>query len=237
MIQILESITVGLIHNVLPTGSLHDFDFFYLLFFFLLKYLIIFSAVMVVISINAIYSVFFLILLFISVSVLTIAVGAEFLGITFIIVYVGAIAVLFLFVVMMLNVNQSELNSNDRTVFLYFVTAFILLLSFAQYLNGAIYQGFGFYSLLKPSEVSLSIIYQFSYKEWVDLIFRSDNILVLGSVLYTYYFHLFILAGFILLLAMVSSIVLTLNYTHSLKAQDKYIQVTRQLNHAVLVRN
>lgn len=236
MVHTIESITVSLIHNVLAAGSVHS-DFIHILFFFSLKYLIIFSAVMVVISVNAIYSVFFLILLFINIAVLTIVIGAEFLGITFIIVYVGAIAVLFLFVVMMLNVNQSELNANDRTVFVYFVAAFILLLTFAQYLNGSIYQGFGFYGLLKSSETSLSIMYSFHYKEWVDLIFKSDNILVLGSVLYTYYFHLFLLAGFILLLAMISSIVLTLNYTHSFKAQDKYIQVTRQLNHAVMVRH
>jgi NADH:ubiquinone oxidoreductase subunit 6 (subunit J) len=234
MVNTIESIVVGSIHNVLGFGHSYS-DFFAIFSLFFMKYSIVFSAIMVVISINAIYSVFFLILLFINVAILVIALGAEFLGITFIIVYVGAIAVLFLFVVMMLNINQVEISESNQTSFLYFVSAFLLLILFAKYLTSFVYNGFGFNSLLTTIEDSLTPIYSFEYKDWASLVFKTDNILVLGSLLYTYYFHLFILAGFILLLAMVSSIALTLNYTSSPKSQDKYMQITRQLNQIVQI--
>lgn len=235
MFNVLESIIIGLFHNVLGFGHIY-FTFSLILSFFLIKYLIIFSAIMVVISTNAIYSVFFLILLFINVAILTVALGVEFIGITFIIVYVGAIAVLFLFVVMMLNVNQSEINLNSPSFFLYFFLSFILLIFLSSYLTNSLYGGFGFHSLMAVNDSSLTIFYSFKYQNWADFIFKADNISVLGTLLYTYYFHLFILAGFVLLLAMVSSIVLTLNYTPSLRSQDKYIQVTRQLTRAIQIR-
>jgi len=235
MVNIIESITVGLFHNVLGFGHIY-YNFPLIFLFFLIKYLIILSAVMVVISVNAIYSVFFLIFLFINVAILTVALGVEFLGITFIIVDVGAIAVLFLFVVMMLNINKSEINiSKSPSFFLYFFFTFILLLAFSKYLATAIYGNFGFGGL--PSQDSfLTVFYSFQYRDWTNFIFKADNIIVLGTLLYTYYFHLFILVGFILLLAMVSSIVLTLNYTTSAKSQNKYIQITRQLNRAIQIR-
>ena len=76
------------------------------LFFFFFSTITVFAALMVTISKNTVYSVFFLILVFITVSILFIMIGAEFLGMIMLIVYVGAVAVLFLFVVMMLNINE-----------------------------------------------------------------------------------------------------------------------------------
>ena len=78
------------------------------LFFYFFSTIAVFSAVMVTLSRNTVYSVFFLILVFVSISILFIMIGAEFLGMIMLIVYVGAVAVLFLFVVMMLNVKISE---------------------------------------------------------------------------------------------------------------------------------
>ena len=78
------------------------------LFFYFFSTIAVFSAVMVTISKNTVYSVFFLILVFVSVSILFIMIGAEFLGMIMLIVYVGAVAVLFLFVVMMLNVTEER---------------------------------------------------------------------------------------------------------------------------------
>ena len=79
------------------------------LFFYFFSTIAVFSAVMVTVSRNTVYSVFFLILVFVSISALFIMIGAEFLGMIMLIVYVGAVAVLFLFVVMMLNINFTEL--------------------------------------------------------------------------------------------------------------------------------
>ena len=84
------------------------------LFFYLFSTIAVFSAIMVTISRNTVYSVFFLILVFISISILFIMIGAEFLGMIMLIVYVGAVAVLFLFVVMMLNVTQQPIKFSKK---------------------------------------------------------------------------------------------------------------------------
>ena len=88
------------------------------LFFYFFSTIAIFSAVMVTVSKNSVYSVFFLILVFVSVSILFIMIGAEFLGIIMLIVYVGAVAVLFLFVVMMLNVKEQTTKRSSRKGFI-----------------------------------------------------------------------------------------------------------------------
>ena len=84
------------------------------IFFYFFSAIAIFSSSMVIVSRNTVYSVFFLILVFVSVSILFIMIGAEFLGMIMLIVYVGAVAVLFLFVVMMLNITEQITNRNTR---------------------------------------------------------------------------------------------------------------------------
>ena len=86
----------------------------YSLFFYLFSTIAVFSAIMVTISKNTVYSVFFLILVFVTISTLFIMIGAEFLGMIMLIVYVGAVAVLFLFVVMMLNVTQQSIKFSKK---------------------------------------------------------------------------------------------------------------------------
>ena len=87
---------------------------FHTLFFYLFSAIAVFSAIMVTISRNTVYSVFFLILVFVSISILFIMIGAEFLGMILLIVYVGAVSVLFLFVVMMLNVVEQKTKPSLR---------------------------------------------------------------------------------------------------------------------------
>ena len=88
------------------------------IFFYFFSTIAVFSSVMVTISRNTVYSVFFLILVFVSISILFIMIGAEFLGMIMLIVYVGAVAVLFLFVVMMLNVTEKKKNITSRKGFI-----------------------------------------------------------------------------------------------------------------------
>ena len=88
------------------------------LFFYFFSSIAVLSAILVTISRNTVYSVFFLISVFVSISILFIMIGAEFLGMIMLIVYVGAVAVLFLFVVMMLNVKEQSIKKPTRKGFI-----------------------------------------------------------------------------------------------------------------------
>jgi NADH-quinone oxidoreductase subunit J len=191
-----------------------------------LMFLMIFAAFMVVFSSNPINSVLYLILLFVSTAFSFIMLGAEFLGITLIIVYVGAIAVLFLFAVMMLNINKSEFVGFD----FYFFFSLVLVICFFYFLQTIVYDGVNFIHIFSNS--------QDFYLEWVNLLIWKNNVEVIGSILYTYYAHLFILSSLILLIAMIASIVLTLGRIqpkHS-KLQDKYKQIEQSVGAAVRLR-
>lgn len=183
----------------------------YIIFLFF-KFIIIVSAIMVVTSKNPIHSVLFLILVFCSSAGLLLLLGAEFLAMVFVVVYVGAIAVLFLFVVMMLNIRMIELN---ESFLLYFpfsaLVAFILIIQFGYLFfdNGA------------------SLLSSFTYVNWFAESYSLFNIEVLGLVLYTHYFISFVLAGLILLVAMIGSIVLTLTHRLNVKRQQIYSQLLR----------
>ena len=165
------------------------------IFFYVFSIIAVVSAIMVTVSKNTVHSVFFLILDFISISCLFIMIGAEFLGMIMLIVYVGAVAVLFLFVVMMLNVAQqknqwfiSEENSGHIPV-------------------GLLISAIIFFELI-------IVIGGWKYKP--DLFISSSSISneitnthSLGQVLYTDYIHIFQISGMILLIAMIGAIVLT----------------------------
>ena len=192
------------------------------IFFYIFSLIAIVSAIMVTVSKNTVHSVFFLILDFISISCLFIMIGAEFLGMIMLIVYVGAVAVLFLFVVMMLNVAQqknqwflSEEVSNHIPV-------------------GLIISAIIFFEL---------IIVIGGWKYRPDL-FNSDNLLItneisnthsLGQVLYTDYIHVFQLSGMILLIAMIGAIVLTFRKREGVKTQSYIKQISRERSEGVEV--
>ena len=180
-----------------------------LLHFFLVSFLIL-SSFFVFLSSNPVHSVLFLILSFVSSASLLFIFGADFLGVLFIIIYVGAIAVLFLFVVMMLDVKTNTfLNTTYLFLFL-FLSAFITL---NIYLNlNLIFLDFNF-------EIYKEF---FNWEKYID---NLTNIGVLGQSLYNYFLSCFLLAGLILLIAMVGAIVLTL----SLNKQKSFEIISRQL--------
>ncbi len=180
---------------------------------------------MLTVSRNTVHSVFFLILDFISVSCLFIMIGAEFLGMIMLIVYVGAVAVLFLFVVMMLNVSQQK---NQ-----WFVTEE----SSSHLPIGLIVSIIIFFELI-------IVIGGWKYKP--DLIVSSSNLGVsfnttnthsIGEVLYTDYIHLFQLSGMILLVAMIGAIVLTFRKRSGLKRQSYFKQISRERSESVELVN
>ena len=191
------------------------------IFFYVFSVIAVVSAIMVTVSKNTVHSVFFLILDFISISCLFIMIGAEFLGMIMLIVYVGAVAVLFLFVVMMLNVAQqknqwfiSEENSGHIPV-------------------GLLISAIIFFELI-------IVIGGWKFKpdllETTNLISNEiSNTHSLGQVLYTDYIHIFQISGMILLIAMIGAIVLTYRQREGVKKQSYVKQISRERSEGVEV--
>ena len=186
------------------------------IFFYTFSFIAIVSAIMLTVSKNTVHSVFFLILDFISISCLFIMIGAEFLGMIMLIVYVGAVAVLFLFVVMMFNVAQqkNELfvkakDSNHIPIGL--IVSIIIFFELIIVIGGWKY---------KPE-----LVESFST---VGINLTNSNTHSIGQVLYTDYIHLFQLSGMILLVAMIGAIVLTFRKRSGVKKQSYFKQISRE---------
>jgi NADH-quinone oxidoreductase subunit J len=191
------------------------------IFFYIFSLIAIIAAIMVTVSKNTVHSVFFLILDFISISCLFIMIGAEFLGMIMLIVYVGAVAVLFLFVVMMFNVAQqkNELlvkaeDSNHIPIGL--IVSIIIFFELIIVIGGWKY---------KPE-----LVESFST---VGINLTNSNTHSIGQVLYTDYIHLFQLSGMILLVAMIGAIVLTFRKRSGVKKQSYFKQISRERNESV----
>ena len=180
----------------------------YSISFYFFSFIIVLSALMVVSSKNPVHSVLFLILCFFSSSGIFILLGAEFLAMILIVVYVGAVAVLFLFVVMMLDINFIKLREG-----------------FLQYLPFGALLGI----VLLAELILIFINFKFNnigveYHS-TPVIKEIENTKDIGLVLYTEYFYLFQLSGLILLVAMIGSIVLTLRNRTGVKRQNIYKQI------------
>ena len=190
------------------------------LFFYIFSIIAIISAIMVIASKNTVHSVFFLILDFISISCLFIMIGAEFLGMIMLIVYVGAVAILFLFVVMMLNVAQqkNEWFTSQKSSTHIPIGLLISLIIFFELI--IVIGGWKYKSDLVDS-ISIKINSSMT------------NTQSLGNVIYTDYIHLFQLSGMILLVAMIGAIVLTFRQRTGVKRQSYFKQISREKNDGV----
>ena len=189
------------------------------LFFYFFSIITVGSALMVIVSKNTVHAVFFLILDFISVGCLFIMIGAEFLGMIMLIVYVGAVAVLFLFVVMMLNVaeqKQSWFRGQKSThIPIGLIVSIIILLEVLVVVGGWKYKT------------------NFVNTESIAINSNFSNTHLLGNVLYTDYIHLFQVAGVILLLSMIGAIVLTYRKREGVKTQSYINQISREKESSV----
>ena len=193
----------------------------YSIFFYIFSIIAVFSAIMVTVSRNTVHSVFFLILDFISISCLFIMIGAEFIGMIMLIVYVGAVAVLFLFVVMMFNVSQQN-NEQLREKKNLNHIPIGLLISTVIFFELIIVAGGWKY---KPE-----LLKSFSS---IGIDSNTTNTHEIGNVLYTDYIHIFQLSGMILLVAMIGAIVLTFRKREGIKRQSYFKQISRERNEAV----
>ena len=185
------------------------------IFFYTFSIIAVVSAIMVTASKNTVHSVFFLILDFISISCLFIMIGAEFLGMIMLIVYVGAVAVLFLFVVMMLNVAQQK----------------------NQWFAGQATSKHIPVGLIISTLIFFEIIIVIGGWKYKPEIFDINNSLAntsvsnthsLGQILYTDYIHVFQISGMILLVAMIGAIVLTFRQRSGVKRQSYMKQISRE---------
>jgi NADH-quinone oxidoreductase subunit J len=203
--------------------DLVSLDFFTIYFFFT-SLVLIFCSFNVVFAKNPIDSLLSLVVCFISTTFYLIILKVEFLALIFIIIYVGAIAVLFLFCIMMVNIKLMEVQDSFLRylpvsiviIFIFFLEIFLISLSFF---------GEGY----KLSNLSSEYLSNQYYNDWVNFFFSSDktNILILGEYLYTYGFVWFFLSSFILLVSMVGSIILTLHNRYGLRRQIFFNQFSR----------
>jgi len=185
------------------------------IFFYTFSLIAIISAIMVTVSKNTVHSVFFLILDFISISCLFIMIGAEFLGMIMLIVYVGAVAVLFLFVVMMLNVAQQKnqwfsSEGSSKHIPIGLIISTIIFFELIIVIGGWKF---------KPDLVT-------SMSLTIDQ--NISNTHSIGYTLYTDYIHVFQLSGMLLLVAMIGAIVLTFRQRTGVKRQSYFNQISRE---------
>ncbi len=186
------------------------------LFFYLFSAVMIASAFMVITARNPVHSVLFLILAFVNAAGLFLLLGAEFLAMILIIVYVGAVAVLFLFVVMMLDVDFAELKQGfQRNLPIGATIGGIVLIELAFCVGAWTLGGMAISQTTTPMPPGLS------------------NTAALGRVLYTQYMYLFEVAGLVLLTAMIGAIVLTLHHKKGVKRQNIAAQNERTAKSAV----
>ena len=191
------------------------------IFFYFFSILAIFSALMVITSRSTVNSVFFLILDFISVGCLFIMVGAEFLGMILLIVYVGAVAVLFLFVVMMLNVAQQKqswfIGQKSTHIPSGLIVSVLIFLELLVVVGGWKYKE----NIMSSSNLVIDT--------------STSNTHSIGNVMYTEYILFFQLSGIILLLAMVGAIILTYRKRENVKTQSYLKQISRDKSSAVML--
>ena len=186
------------------------------LVFYFFSFVTVASSLAVISARNTVHAVFFLILDFVSISCLFIMMGAEYLGMLTLIVYVGAVAVLFLFVVMMLNVNFKELRAGFLS-YLPFgsLIGIVLLIEICLMVTTWKYKD----SFIKTSEIKINS--------------NLSNTEAIGNVLYTDFLHYFQISGLILLVAMIGAILLTFRRKDNLKRQDITKQISRERNESV----
>jgi NADH-quinone oxidoreductase subunit J len=204
--------------------------------------LLLVSSFFVISSRNPVHSVMFLVVVFLSAAGLLFCLEVEFLALSFIIVYVGAIAILFLFVVMMLDI---KIGDNSLGSFNYGMLGLFFSLLFSIGIILPLFEGVSVYpypetGLFDNMTSFLNITNQstgYSYISWFNQIDFITNLESIGQILYTYYFVFFLMAGFILFVSMTGALMLTLTLKKSVKKQIVYKQLARHNENAFLNQN
>ena len=192
--------------------------------FYLFSSFALISGVMVIQAKNPVHSVLFLILVFFNSAGLLIMLGLDFFAMIFLVVYVGAIAVLFLFVVMMLNIKLAEINEKRlRYLPIGGLLGILFLLEIFVIVDNDLIPLLNHNSGI-PENLSISI----AFTQWASMKESLTNISALGNIIYTYYFYFFCMASLILLVAMIGAIVLTMHKGVTHKRQQVFQQNSRE---------
>ena len=209
---------------------------FDVILFYLFSTLALLSGFCTVTSKNPIHSVLFLVFVFFNTASLLILLGVEFLAMLFLIVYVGAVAVLFLFVMMMLNVKISE---SRASIYRYLPLGLFLSVLFLFEISLIVEKDLNSLETIKFDK-NMGEVLQNEFLtniSWVEMVIAPSNVDVIGSVLFTYYSYFFIVASFILLVAMIGAITLTLHRRRDVRRQDIYKQLQRDFENATNLVN
>ncbi len=191
----------------------------YGLFFYAFAALLVISSLVVISVKSPVHSVLWLIFAFFNAAGLFILLNAEFLAMTLVIVYVGAVAVLFLFVVMMINVNFAKLKEGfHQNLPMCILIALVLLVDL-------------FLVVIKSGQATGNLMLSLSFADFGDL----SNTHAIGSVLYTKFMPIFIIAGLILLVAMISAIILTHRERKNVRRQNAAKQYSRSVSESMSV--
>lgn len=183
-------------------------------FYVILLLSLVGCSIFVLISTNSVHSVLYLILCFLHAALILFIFNIEFLGLAFIIIYVGAVAVLFLFVVMMLNVKEDCVDFTLEE-FLIPLVFFVM-----------------FYTIVKDTFLKWDINDSYFFSFFDDL----TNINVFGQLLYNYNLLYVLIAGFVLLIAIIGPVTLTLNY-NNIKVVSAYKQLSRSENTITFIKS
>lgn len=200
-----------------------DSTFIHSFFFFFFSALAIISAVSVIFVNNPIYAILYLISVFFNSALLLLLLDLEFFAVTFIIIYIGALMVLFLFVIMMLDIRQTSLYIDIKYYFC--ISGLIIIALFFSII----------YLINEDFILDLPEGLKDNYINWFNSCVEYSSISVLGSYLYTFFAFYFLMAGLILLVAMVGAIILTLSPIPTNKRQFLYNQVYRSPKDAVFL--
>ena len=177
------------------------------IFLYVISLISVLSGILIVITKNPVVSVLYLILLFANISCYLIFIGLNFIGLSYLLVYVGAVSILFLFILMLINIRVSELigdtnNNNPLAIF----TTFAFFLPISDILPGYKKDSNALQFLInQPEQIS-----HVSSSNWDNSILNNTDISSIGNIMYTSYFIWLIITSIILLLAMVGSIIITL---------------------------
>ena len=192
------------------------------LLFYLFSSMTLLSGIMVIQARNPVHSVLFLILVFFNAAGLLVLLGLDFFAMIFLVVYVGAIAVLFLFVVMMLNIKIAEINEKRlRYLPIGGVLGLLFLFEILLIVDNDLIP------LLLYNTESLLDFQNISFINWSENLQTVTNIQAIGNLVYTYYFYFFLMSSLILLVAMIGAIVLTMQKGIRIKRQQVFLQNTR----------
>jgi len=190
--------------------------------FYFFSSLTLLSGVMVIQARNPVHSVLFLILVFFNAAGLLVLLGLDFFAMIFLVVYVGAIAVLFLFVVMMLNIKIAEINEKRlRYLPIGGVLGILFLFEVLLIVDNDLIP------LLLYNTEHLAEFKDSGFINWSENLQTVTNIHAIGNLVYTYYFYFFLVSSLILLVAMIGAIVLTMQKGIRVKRQQVFLQNTR----------